>query len=194
MHTYHQTYSTPLRFTRLFSVLTAATLFGSIVTKAADKPIKVFILAGQSNMVGHGKAEEGRNPKFDPKAPEGKDNPKEIPGGLGSMRAMVNENLGKFGPKGTTPLVDADGKWLARKDVKIYAYCDEQTKKGDLTVGYAAPGATTWIGPEFGFGHAVGNALTEDVLIIKVSCGSTRAFRLLTSTITGITTATRTMR
>jgi alpha-galactosidase len=42
-----------------------------------------------------------------------------------------------------------------------------------LTVGFAAPGASTWIGPEFGFGHVVGNALSEDVLIIKVSTGGT---------------------
>jgi hypothetical protein len=121
-------------------------LLGAMVAKAEDKPLRVFILAGQSNMVGHGKAEEGRNPKYDP---------------LGSMRAMIQEHAAVFGPRGTTPLVDADGKWLVRKDVKIYAYCDGKTKKGDLTIGYAAPGAATWIGPEFGFGHAVGNALAE---------------------------------
>ncbi|HSU67647.1 MAG TPA: sialate O-acetylesterase [Tepidisphaeraceae bacterium] len=143
------------------------------VAEAADKPVKVFILAGQSNMVGHGKAEEGRNPNFDPKRPNGKDNPQEIPGGLGSLRAMVKENPAKFGAKGSTPLVDADGKWLVRMDVKIYAYCDGKTKKGNLTLGFAAPGATSWFGPEFGFGHAVGNALSDDVLIIKVSTGGT---------------------
>jgi alpha-galactosidase len=140
-------------------------------TQAA--PVRVFILAGQSNMVGHGKAEEGGNPAFDPKHPQGKDNPREIPGGLGSLRAMVKESPAKFGPQGTTPLVDGHGHWLVRKDVKIYAYCEGKTKKGALTIGYAAPGATTWIGPEFGFGHAVGNALAEDVLIIKVATGGT---------------------
>ncbi|WP_395738579.1 sialate O-acetylesterase [Prosthecobacter sp.] len=60
-----------------------------------------------------------------------------------------------------------------RKDVKIYAYCDGKTKKGDLTIGYAAPGAATWIGPEFGFGHGVGNGIEDEVLIIKVSTGGT---------------------
>ncbi len=136
-------------------------------------PLKVFILAGQSNMVGHGKADEGGNPAFDPKRPQGKENPREIPGGLGSMRAMIKEHPAKFGPKGTTPLVDDKGDWLVRKDVKIYAYCDGTAMKGDLTLGYAAPGAATWIGPEFGFGHAVGNGLADDVLIIKVSAGGT---------------------
>ena len=32
--------------------------------------VKVFILAGQSNMVGHGKSEWGRNPDYDPADPE----------------------------------------------------------------------------------------------------------------------------
>jgi hypothetical protein len=149
-------------------------VFTALVCSCAQAaPLKFFILAGQSNMVGHGKAEEGGNPAFDPRRPQGKDNLREVPGGLGSMRAMIKENPEKFGPQGATPLVDDKGQWLVRKDVKIYAYCDGKTKKGDLTIGYAAPGALTWIGPEFGFGHAVGNGLADDVLIIKVSTGGT---------------------
>jgi alpha-galactosidase len=155
---------------KLGHTLIALCAFGC--TNVFAVPLKVFILAGQSNMVGHGKANEGGNPAFDPKQPQGKDNPREVPGGLGSMRAMVKENPAKFGAQGTTPLVDDKGDWLVRKDIKIYAYCDEKTKKGDLTIGYAAPGAP-WIGPEFGFGHAVGNKLADDVLIIKVSTGGT---------------------
>lgn len=162
----------PDSLTRLLLLMTA-TLLGSVVAEAADKPLKVFILAGQSNMVGHGKAEEGRNPSFDSKRPQGKDNPREITGGLGCLRTMIKENPAKFGPKGTTPLVDADGKWIVRKDVKIYAYCNKKTSKGGLGLGYAEPGPTTWFGPEFGFGHVIGNALAEDVLIIKVATGGT---------------------
>jgi alpha-galactosidase len=165
-----------------FLALSALLCGHSIAEKASNKShtwdnnpngVQVFILAGQSNMVGHGKAEEGRNPGYDSKVPNSKENPREVPGGLGSLRAMVNESPAKFGPKGTTPLVAADGQWLVRKNVKIYAYCDGKTKKGDLTIGYAAPGAATWIGPEFGFGNIVGNALAEDVLLIKVSTGGT---------------------
>lgn len=136
-------------------------------------PLKIFILAGQSNMVGHGKAEEGGNSAFDPKRPQGQDNPREIPGGLGSMRAMFKENPAKFGPKGTTPLVDDNGQWLVRADVKIYAFCNGKTHKGGLGLGFAEPGVKTWFGPEFGFGHVIGNAFAADVLIIKVSTGGT---------------------
>jgi alpha-galactosidase len=137
---------------------------------ASAKPVKVFILAGQSNMVGHGKVETGGNPKYDPNGSKGNDNPREIPAGLGSLRAMVSENQAKFGPTGSTPLVDASGKWLVRKDVMIYSYFDKHIKKGGLSIGFAPGG---WIGPEFGFGHAVGNALSDDVLIIKVATGGT---------------------
>lgn len=152
------------------ALLALATLVGS---QAHAAPLKVFILAGQSNMVGHGKAEEGRNPKFDPNRPQTKENPLEIPGGLGSLRALVNENPAQFGSRGTTPLVDAEGRWLVRDDVKIYAFCNGKTKKGGLGLGFAEPGPLTWFGPEFGFGHAVGNALDDEVLLIKVSTGGT---------------------
>ena len=150
----------------------AGLMSGCASQASRPRPLKVFILAGQSNMVGHGKTEEGGNPRFDPKGPKGKENPREIPGGLGCLRSMVNENAVKYGPKGRTPLVGEDGKWLVRNDVKIYAFCDGKTKKGDLGIGFAAPGAL-WIGPEFGFGHAVGNAFSEEVLIIKVATGGT---------------------
>ncbi|WP_395744668.1 sialate O-acetylesterase [Prosthecobacter sp.] len=148
-------------------------LFVSLCCSTQAAKVKVFILCGQSNMVGHGKAEEGGNPRFDFAVPQGKDNPREVSGGLGCLRAMVNESPAKFGPGGTTPLVDANGRWLVRGDVKILAYCDGKTRKGGLGLGYAAPGAVTWFGPEFGFGHVVGRALEEDVLILKVAAGGT---------------------
>ena len=150
-------------------IVATVTLFCPTAAKAANGPIEVFILCGQSNMVGHGKVEMGRNPHYNPKDPKSQ---KYIRGGLGSLRAMVNDNPKKFGPNGTTPLVDANGKWLVRKDVKIYAYRDGHTSKGGLTVGFGAPGSR-WIGPEYGFGQVVGNALKADVLLIKVSTGGT---------------------
>ncbi len=67
-----------------------AALFGLMagsVIPATAKPLKVSILAGQSNMEGHGKVEEGRNPHYDPKSPGSKP---EIAGGLGSLRYLVN--------------------------------------------------------------------------------------------------------
>ncbi len=121
-------------------------------------PVKVFILAGQSNMEGHGKVEEGRDPN-DPK--------REIVGGLGSLRRFVNDNPGLYGADGKCPLVDKQGKWLLRDDVWVWATTDKG-EHGRLTPHF---GANDWIGPEYGFGVVVGNALDCPVLIIKTSWG-----------------------
>ena len=62
-------------------------------------------------------------------------------------------------------LVDQAGKWVVRDDVWIW-YLDRQ---GPLTVGYGA--REDRIGPELGFGHVVGDALDNQVLLIKCAWG-----------------------
>ena len=126
------------------------------------KTVKVFILAGQSNMVGHGKVEMGRNPKW---TKNSKGIPREIKGGIGGLRSLAtdpetNKTYGKF--------LGADGKWIERDDVLIDATADGKRKKGKLSVGY---GPGIWFGPELGFGWEVGDHLDEPVLIIKTSWG-----------------------
>lgn len=110
------------------------------------KPVKVFVLAGQSNMEGTGfiKADPRRN------------------GGKGSLEFLVKDSVtaDKF-----KHLVDKDGKWIVRDDVWIH-YFD---RKGKLTVGYGA--REDRIGPELGFGAVIGNAFEEPVLLIKLAWG-----------------------
>ena len=114
--------------------------------KAGKGPLKVFILAGQSNMEGAGviKMNPDRN------------------GGKGSLEYMVKDP--KMAGR-TGHMLDSDGNWVVRKDVSIW-YFD---RKGGLTAGFGA--RDTAIGPEFGFGHAVGEALDEQVLLIKTAWG-----------------------
>ncbi|MCZ6793668.1 MAG: sialate O-acetylesterase [Planctomycetota bacterium] len=111
-----------------------------------EKRLKVFILAGQSNMEGHGvvQADPKRN------------------GGLGSLEHLVKspKTAKRFGH-----LVDADGKWRSRKDVWIW-YLGRQ---GELTVGYGA--RDRFIGPELQFGHVVGDHFDHQVLLIKTAWG-----------------------
>jgi len=118
----------------------------SAAATAADKPVKVFILAGQSNMEGQGfiKADPQRN------------------GGLGSLECLTKNpaRAAKF-----SHLLDKDGKWAVRDDVWIH-YLD---RKGKLTVGYGAK--EDRIGPELGFGHVIGEAYEEPVLLIKLAWG-----------------------
>ena len=110
------------------------------------KPVKVFILAGQSNMEGQGiiAADPNRN------------------GGKGSLEYLVREpsTAARF-----AHLVDKDGKWVVRDDVWI-SYLDRQ---GSLTVGYGPK--SDRIGPELGFGWVMGEAFDEPVLLIKCACG-----------------------
>lgn len=128
---------------------------------ASEKPVKVFILAGQSNMVGHGKVEYGRNPAYR----EGdKGVKREIPGGIGGLRYLVTNPGTRDRYK---HLVD-DDKWVVRDDVWVYSTTATDGEKGKLTVGFGKGG---WFGPELGFGHEVGNFLDEDVLIIKTAWG-----------------------
>ena len=124
-----------------------------------DGPVQVFILAGQSNMVGHGKVEKGR----DPANPENKN----AAGGIGSLRYMVNQDPDRYGAGGAVPLVNEKGDWAVRNDVWIWSTTDKE-RPGKLTCGFGHNG---WIGPEFGFGHVMGNHLGNPVLIIKTAWG-----------------------
>ncbi len=112
----------------------------------SSKPMKVFILAGQSNMEGQGiiAADPKRN------------------GGKGSLEYLVREpgTAARFGH-----LVDKDGKWGVRDDVWI-SYLDRQ---GALTVGYGPK--PDRIGPELGFGWVLGDVVAEPVLLIKCAWG-----------------------
>ena len=107
--------------------------------------LKVFILAGQSNMEGHGVI-KGR------------------PGQKGTLETLSKDPASAARYK---HLLDKEGKWAVRDDVWIRFYGN----KGKLTVGgYAGRGS---IGPELGFGWAVGDYLDDPVLLIKFGPGGT---------------------
>jgi alpha-galactosidase len=114
-----------------------------------EKTLKVFVLAGQSNMVGSGAV------RADPKRN----------GGKGSLEHLARdpETRADF-----AHLVDDDGEWVVRDDVWI-SFGGAREREGRLTVGYGARDDA--IGPELGFGTVVGDALDEPVLLIKVAWG-----------------------
>ena len=113
---------------------------------APGGPLKVFVLAGQSNMEGQGMiaADPKRN------------------GGQGSLEFLVGNpaTAAVF-----AHLRDPAGDWRVRDDVWVH-YLD---RKGPLTVGYGA--RSDRIGPELGFGNVVGDRLGERVLLIKLAWG-----------------------
>jgi len=136
---------------------------------AGNGKLKVFILAGQSNMQGHGRTELGRDPE-DLTGPL-------ITGGIGSLRGAVNREPLKYGYlfDEANPIGGGLPGWTTRDDVYI-SYWD--TVSGSTAVkreGYldAFFGVATdnRIGPEYGFGQVVGAGLGDQVLIIKTAWG-----------------------
>ncbi len=128
----------------LFVAMTSSLCCG--LAQAQD-PVQVFILAGQSNMEGKGSVENGTNG---------------VLGAIGGLRYQVNNDPANYGHLG-----DGEGNWNTRTDVHVYSTTDGG-EGGGLTVGY---GSSAFIGPELGFGSVIGDAYTEDVLIIKTSWG-----------------------
>ena len=68
-------------------------------------------------------------------------------------------------------IVDTGGGWIVRDDVWVYYKRgrDAEVKKGGLTVGFGSRDET--IGPEFQFGHVMGDFYDEPVLLIKTAWG-----------------------
>ena len=125
-------------------LLAASLLIAS--TAQAEPPVKVYILAGQSNMQGKGGIEgDGGN----------------------SLRSLVN---GKD-KKEFQSLVDDKGEWVVRDDVSIHydLHPWKELRHGPLKPGYGSNGSQ--VGPELGFGQVMGDATEGQVLLIKVAWG-----------------------
>jgi hypothetical protein len=115
--------------------------------EGGSKPLKVFILAGQSNMQGHAAVST-----FDGMA----DDPKTAP-----LLKEMRDDEGK-------PRV-CDRVWITSVGCLGDAYSDLREKAGKLTAGFGAP--ENKIGPEFTFGLTMEETLKEPVLLIKTSWG-----------------------
>ena len=124
-------------------------------------PVKIFILAGQSNMEGHGKVEMGRNPNYDQ---ADKSSKREIKGGIACLRHLATspDSADQYGH-----FLGKNGQWVERGDVWVHTTTSGR-KSGKLTVGF---GKGQWFGPELQFGHLVGDVIDEPVLLIKTAWG-----------------------
>lgn len=130
------------------------------------KGIKVFILSGQSNMVGYGHTEEGAN---------------NVIGAPGTLRYLAanDDQFPEFEYKSllADPAQPAASPWKTRSDVKVWWRNGANAKlggpvgKGDL--GPPFRGANEkWFGPEYGFGQIIGDYYKDDdVLLIKAAWG-----------------------
>lgn len=96
------------------------------------------------------------------------DHPKYYNGGRGTLLQIFND------PKKNQTLKhvrDKNGNWVVRNDVWVRFQTRHELKKGPLTIGFAGYPGKHHIGPEFQFGHVVGDAIDEPVLLVKTAWG-----------------------
>lgn len=130
--------------------ISCASLPGQARTAEATHPedgkLKIFILAGQSNMVGFG----------------------QVKGSPGTMEYYLKKNPEAYGH-----LVNENGEPVVRDDVWL-VNLSYKKQQGWLTTGYG--GSEGHIGPEYGFGFEVGDYYKDPVLIIKCAWGGRSLF------------------
>ena len=111
--------------------------------KPADmtKPVQVFILLGQSNMVGLGN--------------------------IATLEAAVKT-------KSKYPyLVDEGGAWTQRKDVRnVFVMCSGNSPAKEQHNDWMSVSNRKSLGPEYGIGHCLGNAIESPVMILKSCIGN----------------------
>jgi len=134
------------RFAAIVSVALGVCAVAPAPSQAAagDKakgPVKVFILAGQSNMQGHGRISMGKDGDLD--------------------YAATQEQFA---------YLKKDGKWAEREDVWYYHKSGKgEVTTSNLKPGLG--GNAESVGPELAFGHVMGNHYDEQVLLIKCAWG-----------------------
>lgn len=131
---------------RMMILLSMAMICLSGVVDAKMPPVRIYLMVGQSNMQGKGGIEgEGSN----------------------TLRHLVeNDPKEEF-----KSYLNGDGSWRERSDVWIHydLYPFRELRMGPLKPGYGA--SSGQIGPEFGFGHVMGDASEGPILLIKAAWG-----------------------
>jgi len=134
--------------------------FSGLHAADAPKPLKVFVLAGQSNMEGQAVSDL-----------DGKD----YNGGKGTLafhlRDPAKSPLFKH-------LQNADGKWTVRDDVWCrYKRENGPILAGPLSMGFSVYGDAHHFGPELQFGHLLGDHFDNQVLLIKTAWGGKSLYK-----------------
>lgn len=115
------------------------------------KPVKIYILLGQSNMLGFGRVDSVDTP--------------------GTLEHLVKKQ-NKY-----PDLMNEAGQWVERKDVR-YVHVMDQRGVNFRDMSPFADKKNQWLtpkgnfGPELGFGQVVGNTYDEPVLLLKACIGN----------------------
>lgn len=132
----------------------------SPVAPSEPAPMKMFILAGQSNMAGPAVVDlDGES----------------YNNGRGTLLSMFDDP--KRAPL-VTHLRNADGTWRTRDDVFVrYTPEGEPAAVGPLGFGFTPHRDQHHFGPELQLGHVLGDALDEPVLLVKTAWGGKSLYR-----------------
>lgn len=144
-----------MKHVKTIALIATLTLAGVTSAGAGEKPLKVYILAGQSNMQGQSKEWVMRGMKADP-----------------AYKELYDK------------IMDENDEFRVHDSVRVAALSGSLekpvTRNGPLTIGFGGalrgkPGirgkhALRW-GPELGFGVTMKEHLEEPILIIKTSWG-----------------------
>ena len=136
--------------------LAAFWLYPTVSLQAAesDLAVKVFVLAGQSNMEGQAVVDLAGSDYND---------------GQGTLLALLNDPAKRDALR---HLRDANGQWRVRDDVWVrYQREDAPLLAGRLAIGYSVYGDQHHFGPELQFGHVLGDHFQNPVLLIKTAWG-----------------------
>ena len=129
-----------------FFGIALSTVFLTMSHAWSEDIVHVFILSGQSNMVGAGEVSSQLSRNV----------------GKGSLEWLTENPI-------TAPhyqhLRNEDGSWQQRDDVQICFF----DRRGPLQPGYGS--TQNKIGPELGFGCCIGDTFDEPVLLIKIAWG-----------------------
>jgi|GEM_PF-514052 len=127
--------------------------------RPAPKPVKVFLLAGQSNMEGQAVVDLA-----------GKD----YNDGNGTLLSLFNDPKKA---KTVAHLRSDKGEWVVRPNVWVhYQREDRPLLAGPLSVGFTVYGDKHHFGPELPFGHLMADRFSEKVILIKTAWGGKSLF------------------
>jgi hypothetical protein len=130
-------------FLFVLAVISFLMINESYAQSGNDRKLKIFILAGQSNMEGKGSVVTMKH------------------------QLTVPEKKDRFA------FLQKGDQWVERDDVFIHYLGGQGRRTGKLTVGYgiSRKDKNELFGPELGFGWVVGDHFDENVLIIKTAWG-----------------------
>lgn len=148
----------PYRYVASFMIGLLAVMQSQAVDN--KKPVKIFILAGQSNMEGQAVLDlDGKDYNF----------------GKGTLKSLLQDPA-KAGM--IKHLRNDKGEWLTRDDVWVRYQREKQPLlAGPLGVGFSVYGGKHHFGPEWQFGNVVGDYYEEQVLLIKTAWGGKSLYK-----------------